>query len=228
MGRTSKYSYELKSQIVLEYEAGKGGWKSLGKKYNISYCNIRRWWYIYQSQGLEGLQPAHGNKQWTAEIKLQAVTDYLSKRGSLIEICKKYKISSDSILKNWIEVYNSGHKELKSTGSGGKKIMTKARKTTLEERIDIVNFCIANGKDYRLTMEKFNVTYQQIYLWVKKYEEKGIDGLIDRRGKAKPESEISEIDRLKAQNKLLESEKLRLEMEVNVLKKLTEVERRRH
>ncbi|MCC8013957.1 MAG: helix-turn-helix domain-containing protein, partial [Eubacterium sp.] len=83
-------------------------------------------------------------------------------------------------------------------------------------------------KDYRLTMEKFNVTYQQIYLWVKKYEEKGIDGLVDRRGKAKPEAEISEIDRLKAQNKMLESEKMRLEMEVNVLKKLAEIERRRH
>lgn len=171
MGRTSKYSYELKSQIVLEYEAGKGS--------------------------MEGLE-------------------------------KKYNISSGSILRNWINVYNSGHKELKSTGSGGKRIMTKARKTTLEERIDIVNFCIANGKDYRLTMEKFDITYQQIYLWVRKYEEKGIDGLVDRRGKAKPESEISEIDRLKAQNKLLESEKLRLEMEVNVLKKLAEIERRRH
>ncbi|MCD8214222.1 MAG: helix-turn-helix domain-containing protein [Clostridiales bacterium] len=72
-------------------------------------------------------------------------------------------------------------------------------------------------------MEKFNVTYQQIYPWVKKYEEKGIDGLIDRRGKTKPESEISEIDRLKAQNKLLESEKMRLEMENSFVTKPSNV-----
>ena len=31
MGRTSKYSYELKSQIVLEYEEGKGSLELLGK-----------------------------------------------------------------------------------------------------------------------------------------------------------------------------------------------------
>lgn len=227
MGRTSIYSYELKSQIVLEYEAGNGSYGSLAEKYNISRSNIRKWWYIYQSQGLEGLKPTHTNKHWTEEIKLSAVIDYLSGAGSLVQICKKYKISSDSILKGWIKVYNSGHKDLKSTGSGGRNTMTKARKTTFEERINIVKFCIANNKDYGLTMEKFHVSYQQIYLWVKKYEANGIDALVDRRGKANPKEEMSETERLKAQNKMLEAEIKRLEMEVNVLKKLQEVEGRR-
>ena len=106
--------------------------------------------------------------------------------------------------------------------------MTKARKTTFKERIEIVKYCIANDRNYALTMEKYNVSYQQIYLWVRKYEQKGIDGLIDGRGKAKAESDLTEVDRLKAQNQILEAEKKRLEMEINVLKKLQEVERRRH
>ena len=105
--------------------------------------------------------------------------------------------------------------------------MTKARKTTFDERIEIVEFCIENDKNYALTMEKYSVSYQQIYLWVRKYEQKGIDGLIDGRGKAKAESDLTEIDRLKAQNQILEAEKKRLEMEINVLRKLQEVERRR-
>ncbi len=227
MAKKRKYSYEIKSQIVLDYETLKGSFRFLGKKYNIPHETIQKWWYIYQGQGLEGLKSSHTNKHWSKEIKVQAAEDYLSGRGSLLEICKKYKISSHSILSNWIKVYNGSHKELKSTGSGGNKLMTKARKTTFDERIDIVKFCIANDKDYGLTMEKFNVSYQQIYLWVRKYQDKGIDGLVDRRGKTKPETEMSEIEKLKLQNKMLEADKMRLEMEVNVLKKLTEVERRR-
>ena len=104
--------------------------------------------------------------------------------------------------------------------------MTKARKTTFEERIEIVQFCIANGKNYGLTMDKFNVSYQQIYLWVRKYEEKGVDGLLDKRGKAKPENELTELDRLKAENKMLAAKNQELQMEIDIIKKLKEVERR--
>ena len=104
--------------------------------------------------------------------------------------------------------------------------MATARKTTFEERVEIVQFCIANAKNYGLTIEKFNVSYQQIYLWVRKYEEKGIDGLIDRRGKSKPESELTELDRLKAETKMLAAKNQRLQMEIDIIKKLKEVERR--
>ena len=104
--------------------------------------------------------------------------------------------------------------------------MTKARKTTFDERIEIVKFCIANSKNYGMTMDKFNVSYQQIYLWVRKYEEKGVDGLLDRRGKAKPENELTELDRLKAENKMLAAKNQELQMEIDIIKKLKEVERR--
>lgn len=42
MERTSKYSYDLKSQIVLEYEAGSAGLEELGEKYNISHSTMRK------------------------------------------------------------------------------------------------------------------------------------------------------------------------------------------
>ena len=85
---------------------------------------------------------------------------------------------------------------------------------------------IQKSKNYGLTIEKFNVSYQQIYLWVRKYEEKGIDGLIDRRGKSKPESELTELDRLKAETKMLAAKNQELQMEIDIIKKLKEVERR--
>ncbi|MEG1312583.1 MAG: helix-turn-helix domain-containing protein [Romboutsia sp.] len=58
-------------------------------------------------------------------------------------------------------------------------------KTTLDERIEIVGFCIANNFNYELTSNKYNISYNQIYTWVKKYKQNGYEGLEDRRGKAK-------------------------------------------
>ena len=198
----------------------------IAKMFNVKETSLKRWIANYQSQGIEGLIIKHKHTQRTKEFKTLAVEEYLSGNFSLKDICIKYKISSDSILRRWIKVYNDGHKELKSTGSGGRKPMTKARKTTFEERIEIVQFCIANGKDYGLTINKFNISYQQIYLWVRKYEEKGVDGLVDRRGKSKPENELTELDRLKAENKMLAAKNQELQMEIDVIKKLKEVERR--
>ena len=102
--------------------------------------------------------------------------------------------------------------------------MNKGRKTTQKERAEIVAFCIENGKDYGLAIEKYGVSYQQIYSWVRKYEAKGVDGLTDRRGKAKPEDELTEADRLRMENKILQAKIKDQEMEIKLLKKLKELE----
>ena len=226
MGRKPKFKYEEKINAISEYQNGRKSLSDIAKKLGAHISTIEKWLMIYESQGEDGLKETHVNRGWKKEIKVAAVTDYLSGEGSIMSICKKYKIPSNSILQQWIKVYNDSHKEFKTTGSGGRKPMTKARKTTFEERVEIVQFCIANGKNYGLTMDKFNVSYQQIYLWVRKYEKKGIDGLVDRRGKAKPENELTELDRLKAENKMLAAKNQELQMEIDVIKKLKEVERR--
>ena len=101
--------------------------------------------------------------------------------------------------------------------------MTKGRKTTEEERTEIVAFCIEHGKDYGLTVETYKVSYQQIYSWVRKYEEKGVKGLTDRRGKAKPEEEMTEAELLRRENKILQAKIKDQEMEIALLKKLREL-----
>ena len=55
--------------------------------------------------------------------------------------------------------------------------MTKGRKTALEERQDIVAYCLEHDREYKLEAEHFNVSYYQVYQWVKKYEEQGEIGL---------------------------------------------------
>ena len=105
--------------------------------------------------------------------------------------------------------------------------MVKGRKTTLDERIEIVQDCISNGRDYGQVIEKHKVSYQQVYTWVRKYEERGVDGLSDRRGKRKDESDMTEIEKLRAELKLTQAKLKRAEIENDLLKKVEEIERRR-
>lgn len=162
-------------------------------------------------------------KKYPAELKQKAVQDYLNGGGSQREICKKYGIFSHTTLQDWILWYN-GHREFKERSSAkGEIYMTKGRKTTQEERVEIVAFCIEHGKNYGLTIETYKVSYQQIYTWVQKYEEKGVEGLTDRRGKAKPENELTEEDRLRQENKILQAKIKDQEMEIALLKKLREL-----
>lgn len=104
--------------------------------------------------------------------------------------------------------------------------MTKGRSTTLEERIEIVKQCVDNNKNYQLTAEMFNVSYQQVYGWVRKFEADGEDALIDKRGRNKIESELTEEDKIRFAMKRIEKENERLRAENAFLKKLQELEGR--
>ncbi|SDZ40886.1 Helix-turn-helix domain-containing protein, partial [Proteiniborus ethanoligenes] len=105
--------------------------------------------------------------------------------------------------------------------------MTKGRKTTYDERIEIVKYCIENQNNYADTAQHFQVSYPQVYSWVTKYENHGIEALQDKRGKRKSEDEMSEVEKLRAENKLLQAENRRKQMEIDFLKKLEEIERGR-
>lgn len=64
--------------------------------------------------------------------------------------------------------------------------MMKGKKTTQEEKIKIVKYCLAADLSYKETAEKYQVSYNNVYPWVKKYKELGPDGLVDGRGSRKP------------------------------------------
>lgn len=75
--------------------------------------------------------------------------------------------------------------------------MTKGRKTTFDERIEIVQCCIANAHHYSKTAERRNISYQQARNYTN--ESKGVEGLHDRRGQRKPEEEMTELKTLWAE-----------------------------
>ena len=221
-----KYSYEEKEKILLEYQTGVRGFRELCRVYGMAQSALKDWIRLYETFDIEGLRTGSSTTHYSKETKEAAVQDYLTHKMPVKEILKKYQIRSTTQLRRWIMVYN-GHKELKASGTGGTVIMTKGRKTTFDERVEIVQYCIAHDHNYAETAAKFGVSYQQARSYTVKYEAGGVNALQDRRGRLKPAEEMSELERLRAENKILRAEKERAEMEVSFLKKLDEIERRR-
>lgn len=225
MARKSKVHVEKKIKAVEDYLNGIKGSAQILFELQIHDRSFREWVRKYNLNGRDGLI-ANNNKYYPESLKLQAVKDYLDGLGSQSDICSKYEISHHGLLQQWIKKYNS-HGTFKSINAKEDRSMTKGRKTTYEERAQIVAFCVANNDNYQLTADKFQVSYQQVYKWIKKYKEQGCESLFDRRGKRKKTEELSEEEKVSAQLKLLEAENKRLKMENDFLKKLDELERRR-
>lgn len=222
----TKISPEEKIKAVEAYLCGDGSRASWQEKLCIGETTLRDWISIYQSFGAEGLLHKSKQRNYSGETKRAAVEAYLSGSGSHEDIYRRFKIYSRTQLRNWIKQYN-GHKELRTSGGQGSGIyMTKGRKTTQEERVELVAFCLENGKNYVKVIEKYGVSYPQIYAWVRKYEEHGVAGLSDKRGKRKDISEMTEVERLRAENRLLQAQIKDKNLEVALLKKAKEFEGR--
>ena len=226
MSQKSKISAEEKIAAVEVCQQGKLSRSEVVQKLGIDKKTLRRWLMKYETRGREGLMPQSQNRRYSPAMKAQVAQEYLSGQGSQLDLCKKYCISNPCMVSCWVKRYN-GHKGFKQPNSGSEIYMTKGRATTLEERIEIVRYCIEQGKDYGAAIERYQVSYQQVYSWVRKYEELGVAGLSDKRGKRKPLEEMTEVERLRAENRMLQAENRRKEMEIAILKKLQEVERRR-
>jgi transposase-like protein len=206
------------------FEEGKSS-RTIAAKYGISHATVEEWLVQYKANGITAFIRDGRNKTYSTELKLQAVGDYLNGAGSYKALSAKYGLRSTMQLREWVKVYNSG-RGFRQKMSGGSR-MKEARPTTAEERIQIAKDCIANGGNYGETALKFNVSYQQVYQWVKKFKEKGDAGLEDRRGKRlKDQTPRTREEELEIEIAKLRHELYMTRMERDVLKKLDEIVRR--
>lgn len=222
MARSSKFTFEEKLNAVNNILFNYSSINYEAKKLNADRETISTWIINYKSYGINRLISTPRNSLYSMKLKVSAVKEYLLVNISLSKICKKYKIKSKSVLRKWISLYNNI--SLKSRGSGSVRIKGVRKNLTLEDRVEVVKHYLEISKDYSETAIDFQVSYQQVYQWVQKYNKYGIDGLIDRRGKRKTEEELTEVEKLKLENKLLKAEKRRIELENAFLKKLNELE----
>ncbi len=220
-----KLSFLERIAAVREYLAGGATQRDFANRLGIGESTFRDWVVKYSTDGPDALVNSP-QRRYPPDIKKAAVLAYLQKDGSLAEICKKYKIKDRKTLRCWLRAYN-GDEQISALGEKrSTSAMRKGRSTTLHERISIVCYCLESSRDYIATAEKFSVSYQQVYSWVKKYEALGAQGLVDRRGKRKDAALLSDEERLRAENELLLARIKQAELENIVLKKLEEVERR--
>ena len=225
MGKRGKLSPEQRIAIAREYLKGGVSYQFLADKYGISQVVVESWVARYKENGPLAFAPLEHNTSYSEETKLNAVLAYLNGEGSYIALAAKYGLRSKVQLQRWVKVYNSG-KGFKHRMSGGSR-MTKYRTTTQEERIAIAEACLESGKDYGTIAQKYNVSYQQVYTWTKKYEEFGASGLEDRRGKrTKDQAPRTELEELKIELAKVKHQLYLAEVERDLLKKLEEIERR--
>lgn len=226
MSKRSKHTSIEKYHCILPVLKGEASTRHTAKKNGVSPYTIQKWVDKYNLHGVQGLKESKTWNRYSEELKYDAVQAVIFKKQSIIEVTKKFNISDESVLRKWLSKYNDGRKPYGTIGGSGKSTMNKGRKTTLEERIEITQFTIANGQDYQLAIDKYKVSYQQVYLWVKKYQENGESGLQDRRGHKKKSEKLTENERLQLRIKELETRNQFLEMENDFAKKLQEIRSR--
>jgi transposase-like protein len=159
VSRKPKIPPDEKITAVEAYLHGELGTTEAVQRYKISTATWRTWRMLYTTRGPEGLMPQSRNRKYSPTFKENVVKEYLEGKNSLLGLCKKYSISSHGMVQSWIKRYN-GQKDFRKSGS--ETCMTKGRVTTLDERIEIISYCIENAKDYGKAVEKYHVSYQQI------------------------------------------------------------------
>lgn len=225
MPHKEKLKVQEKIDLIRRCQTGELGKTEASRIAGVDLKTIYHWLARYEAEGESGFMAYSRNRVYTPEAKLNAVRDYLSGKGSQLEICKKYKIRNTHCLQGWIKVYNA-HGDFSSRKySGGGSYMKQGRTTTQEERVQIAKECIASGKNYGEIAQKYQVSYQQVRTWTLRFEELGEAGLEDRRGRRKKDqTPRTELEEAQIEIEQLKHKLYLAEMENTLLKKLNEIE----
>ena len=226
MSRKRRYSAEEKYEILKLFDNGLKSGKEILAEFGVHNRTLQDWRYQFLDRGIEGLTQSKSINRYSKEMKMQILNEILSGEITLRAAARKYGIPNKCTIQNWVKKYND-HREIISTPKGLTCSMAKGRPTTWRERIDIVLFCLVHKRDYNKTAEVHQVSYQQVYQWVKKYDSGGEDALKDSRGKKKDPEKLTPEEKMQIENKKLAAENEYLRAENAFLKKLEELERRR-
>lgn len=221
----SQHTPEFRAMVSQEYLDGAGSYRFLATNYGIGIKTLRQWVAKYRLYGIIAFQSRKGNSTYSSDFKMMCVEAVLSGDGSVDAIVAKYNISGREVLRNWILRYNA-NKELKGYDPKREIYMAESRrKTSIEERKEIVEYCMNHNRDYKGTASLYDVSYSQVYSWVKKYDANGEEALTDKRGRHKADNELDELERLRRENLRLKRQLEEKDMVVELLKKVKEFER---
>ena len=230
MSKYRKYSVDEKLKIVKKYLSGEASLKEIGLELGYSTKKgypgcFARWVALYREHGEAAFYTTPGNNTYTKEFKTMLAEEYIKGVDSASNLAAKYQLSNADVLLRWVKLYNA-NRELKDYNPKREVYMAEARrKTTIEERKEIVNYCIDHNRNYKDAAAFYNVSYSQVYSWVKKYDTNGEEALLDKRGHHKTDNEVDELERLRRENLRLKRQLEEKDMLTELLKKVKEFER---
>ena len=127
-GMKKKYYYPEKIAAIELLKEGKSR-NEVSRVTGIGFHALSLYWHRYQTGGHLALMDKPGQNIYRAEIKEQAVRDYIEKRLSLTEVVLKYDVPYQTIIK-WSKQYEEyGLEGLKDK----RKTLKKKRERTQEE-----------------------------------------------------------------------------------------------
>ena len=210
MGRKSRFSKEVKIAACEKYRNGKGSFVSISNEVGCDVSCLRKWYYDYINHGETIFEDKTRNASYTVEFKLAVINEM--KNSSIMTASSKFGIST-AVVRKWFLSYNNGE-TIKDYSPCSEVYTMKARKTTFEERIDIVKYVLENNNDYKGAAATYSVPYASIYQWVQKYLKYGEESLRDSRGRHKKgelKRNLTELEK-----KDIEIERLKRELERHI------------
>src|SRR5699024_5695469 len=126
------------------------------------------------------------------------VKEHMERKMSAYELARKYNIPAHETVRKWIIKYTKGE-GLKTYSPKPEVYTMKSRKVTHDEKIKIVKTYLASNLSYKDAAEKYQVSYNNVYSWVQKYKEHGPAGLIDGRGRGKPDKIQTDEEKIRTE-----------------------------
>ena len=81
----SAYSAQEKHELIMAFENREISIQDFCNQKNIAKTTIKKWIYLFETYGVEGLEASTGWKRYSKEVKTAAVLDYLSGNYSMIK-----------------------------------------------------------------------------------------------------------------------------------------------
>lgn len=149
--------------------------------------------------------------KFSSEYREKVVLEYLNGGGGTRELAKKYGICSHTTLLNWVNRYKK---------YGDKAFNVRSTKDVYDGsfKLEVLEWMRRNRASLPETSLHFNIsTPSTIWFWERKFEEKGVEALFNRRGrpedmkanhepKKEKKEEDSELEKLQRENRMLRIE----------------------
>ena len=219
------YSTIEKLKLLHDYQKSDYGLTVYSDYHGVRPATMSKWIKQFLLAGLAGLiRPKH-NQKYSLETKLTAVKAYLSGKYTNQAILRQYQIRNISQLHQWVISYNND--KLRVNQTTRKRVRKMGRKVTFDEKRQIVRWTIEHNNNYKAAAEKYDISYQRVYSWVRKYRvNSDWEVLKDNRGRNKGKEPTNELEKLRKRVRELEARDCERELQIAFAKKLVEIRNR--